>query len=447
VNRMQISGTQISQAQVSRARPRRTQDLRRTIATLATILALTGQGLASPAQDLFNQAAYYIAFYYNGYSSADWNNFSQQFQPELTSACQSTGEKCPYTTAVPIIGKMIEALEDGHTYYLSAAARAESARERQGQGSNAPRVGIITTEIPDSSDRLITDVQADGPAGRAGIIRGDRVVSLNAQASSTYGTSLEFQKAIGSAIGSGKAVKLGIQRGKKSLELNLRGEILPPRLPSLRVLPGNIGLLRIPGFEVYGLVGQTVHDLVRRANKQNLRALIVDVRDNPGGIDIEFIAALSAFVPKPGYVLESRASTSSKVWNNSSVFLGDPNGNPVLRIQAVREPALWRGRTVVLTNANSYSGAEYFAQGIQDAKRGTVIGEISGGLGNTVTTEYELTDGGAVSITFGKSLRLDGTPLPEAVTPDIDVTDDLEVLAATGRDLVLERALEEINAR
>jgi carboxyl-terminal processing protease len=421
--------------------------LKRALATCAAILVLTGYGLASPAQDLFNQAAYYIAFYYNGYSSADWNNFSQQFQPELTSACQDQGEKCPYTTAVPIISEMIQALEDGHTYYLSAAARAESVRQRQGQGSNAPRIGIITGEIVDSNDRLITDVQADGPAGRAGIIRGDRLRALNAQTSSTFASGLDFQKAISAAIGSGKPVKLALQRGPKNLEFQLRGEILLPRLPSLRVLPGNIGLLRIPGFEVYGQVGQTVHDLVRRANKQNLRSLIVDVRDNPGGIDIEFIAALSAFVPKPGYVLQSRASTSSKIWTDSSVFLGDQVGNPLLRIQAIREPALWRGRLVVLTNANSYSGAEYFAQGIQDAKRGTVIGETTGGLGNTVTTEYELADGGAVSITFGKSLRLDGTPLPEAVTPEIDVTDDLEVLAATGRDMVLERAIEEINAR
>jgi carboxyl-terminal processing protease len=421
--------------------------LKRILATICATLALTGQGLASPAQDLFNQAAYYIAFYYNGYSSADWNNFSQAYQPELTNACQSLGEKCPYTTAVPIISKMIEALEDGHTYYLSAAARAESNRQRQGKGSSALRIGIITNEIPESSDRLITDVQADGPAGRAGITRGDRVISLNAQPSGGFGTSTDFQKAISNAIGQGKPVKLGVQRGPKNLEFQLRGEILPPRLPSLRILPGNIGLLRIPGFEVYGQVGQTIHDLVRRANKQNLRALIIDVRDNPGGIDIEFIAALSAFVPKAGYMLESRASTSSKVWTDSSVFLGDPNGNPVLRVQAIRDPGFWRGRLVVLTNANSYSGAEYFAQGIQDAKRGTIIGETSGGLGNTVTTEYELADGGAVSITFGKSLRLDGTPLPEAVTPDIDVTDDLEVLAASGRDLVLERALEEINAR
>ena len=421
--------------------------LKRIFATCCAILVLTGYSLASPAQDLFNQAAYYIAFYYNGYSSADWNNFSQQYQPELTSACQDQGEKCPYTTAVPIISEMISALEDGHTYYLSAAARAESNRLRQGQGSNAPRIGIITNEIADSNDRLITDVQADGPAGRAGIIRGDRVTALNAQASSTFASSTDFQKAISTAIGSGKAVKLSMQRGPKNLEFQLRGEILPPRLPSLRVLPGNIGLLRIPGFEVYGQVGQVVHDLVRRANKQNLRSLIVDVRDNPGGIDIEFIAALSAFVPKPGYVLESRASTSSKIWTDSSVFLGDQVGNPLLRIQVIKDPSLWRGRLVVLTNANSYSGAEYFAQGIQDAKRGTVIGETTGGLGNTVTTEYELADGGAVSITFGKSLRLDGTPLPEAVTPEIDVSDDLEVLAATGRDMVLERALEEINAR
>jgi carboxyl-terminal processing protease len=431
---------------MNRTQSNRTQ-LKRIFATIAAVFAMTGQGLASPAQDLFNQAAYYIAFYYNGYSSADWNNFSEQYQPELTTACQDLGEKCPYTTAVPIISEMIEALEDGHTYYLSAAARSENSRQRQGQGSSALRIGIITNEITDSSDRLITDVQADGPAGRAGITRGDRVTGLNAQASSSFGSSTDFQKAISSAIGSGKAVKLGVQRGPKKLEFNLRGETLPPRLPSLRLLPGNIGLLRIPGFEIYGQVGQTIHDLVRRANKQNLRALIVDVRDNPGGIDIEFIAALSAFVPKPGYVLQSRASTSSKIWTDSSVFLGDTVGNPILRVQAIRDPGLWRGRLVVLTNANSYSGAEYFAQGIQDAKRGTVIGETSGGLGNTVTTEYELADGGAVSITFGKSLRLDGTPLPEAVTPDIDVTDDLEVLAASGRDMVLERALEEINAR
>jgi carboxyl-terminal processing protease len=420
---------------------------KRVLATLVAMLVLSGQGLASPAQDLFNQAAYYIAFYYNGYSSADWNNFSAEYQPELTTACQEFGEKCPYTAAVPIIGKMIEALEDGHTYYLSAVARAEMTRQRQGQGSNGLRIGIITNEITDSSDRLITDVQADGPAGRAGLTRGDRLTSLNAQPSSSYGTSTDFQKAITGAIGSGKNVKLGVQRGPKNLEFVLRGEVLPVRLPSLRALPGNIGLLRIPSFDVYGQIGQTIHDLVRKANKQNMRALIVDVRDNPGGIDIEFIAALSAFVPKPGYVLQSRASTSSKVWTDSSVFLGDQVGNPLLRVQAIRGPSLWRGRLVVLTNTNSYSGAEYFAQGIQDAKRGTVIGEISGGLGNTVTTEYELADGGAVSITFGKSLRLDGTPLPEAVTPDIEVTDDLEVLAETGRDMVLERALEEINAR
>ena len=431
--------------------------LKRILVTCCAILALTGHGLASPAQDLFNQAAYYIAFYYNGYSSADWNNFSQQYQPELTSACQNQGEKCPYTTAVPIISEMIQALEDGHTYYLSAAARAESNRQRQGQGSNAPRIGIITNEIADSNDRLITDVQADGPAGRAGIIRGDRVTALNAQASSTFASGTDFQKAISAAIGSGKAVKLSLQRGPKNLEFQLRGEILPPRLPSLRLLPGNIGLLRIPTFDISGLVqdaqpgqigvGQAVHDLVRSASKQNLRALIVDVRDNPGGVAVESIAALGAFIPKAGFILQTRASTQSTVWMNLGAFQGDAVGNPIFPWPAVPKPSLWRGRLVVLTNANSYSGAEYFAQGIQDAKRGTVIGETTGGLGNTVTTEYELADGGAVSITFGKSLRLDGTPLPEAVTPEIDVSDDLEVLAATGRDMVLERALEEINAR
>lgn len=415
------------------------------LCTVATISIGLSGALASPAQDLFNQAVYYIAFYYNGYSSADFENFSAKYQPEIDTACKDTLEKCPYNAAVPVIQKMIEELSDGHTYFLSKQDRDEASQSRNGDAPSTPRIGVITTSIKDSTDRLVTDVYEDSPASRAGMQRGDRIVSLNAQPSGSFPDGL--QPAIARANASGQAYKLGLQRGPRAFEVTLRAEALKVRVPSMRILPGGVGVLRIPSFDVYGVIAPTVHNLVRKAQQQNLRAIIVDVRDNPGGIDVEFIASAGAFLRDVSYVVQTRQSTTARVWKDNAVFVADSTGVPIGRLYPIPSAALWKGKLAVLVNANSYSGAEYFAQAIQDGKRGLIIGETTGGLGNTVTTQYDLRDGSAMALTLGKSLHRDGTPLPERVTPDVLVKDDLDVLAATGRDLVLERALEMIGTK
>ena len=415
------------------------------LSAIATVLIGFSGALASPAQDLFNQAVYYIAFYYNGYSSADFENFSAKYQPEIDSACKDTLEKCPYNAAVPVIQKMIDELSDGHTYFLSKQDRDEASQSRNGDAPATPRIGVITTTIKDSTDRLVTDVHEDSPASRAGVQRGDRLVSLNSQPSASFPDGL--QPAIARANALGQPYKLGIQRGPRAFEVMLRPEPLKVRLPSMRALPGGIGLLRIPSFDVYGGIAPTVHNLVRKAQQQNLRAIIVDARDNPGGIDVEFIASAGAFVRDVSYVVQTRQSTTARVWKDNAVFVADSTGVPIGQIYPVPGAALWKGKVIVLVNANSYSGAEYFAQAIQDGKRGLVVGEVTGGLGNTVTTQYDLRDGSAMALTLGKSLHRDGTPLPERVTPDVIVKDDLDVLAATGRDLVLERAIELIGTK
>ena len=103
---------------------------------------------------------------------------------------------------------------------------------------------------------------------------------------------------------------------------------------------------------------------------------------------------------------------------------------------------MYKGKVLVLVNKSSYSGAEYFAQLLQDQKRVTVIGETTGGLGNTATIPFALQDNSAIFITVSRSLRLTGGYLPAAVTPDIFVPDDLELQSVTGKDTVLEKALE-----
>ena len=71
-----------------------------------------------------------------------------------------------------------------------------------------------------------------------------------------------------------------------------------------------------------------------------------------------------------------------------------------------------------------------------------IVGEATGGLGNTGSTEFNLPDGSALVLTIFKSLRLDGSYLPTRVTPNELVPDELELQSQTGRDVALQRALE-----
>jgi len=404
---------------------------------ITALIAVSGTVNASPALDLFNQATYYIASRYNGFSLAPLETLSTQFRPQLDAACAGQLETCPYSAAMPVVQQMLETISDGHSYLLLAAQRDEVQRQRSGLGPASPRLGIATREVVGSADRLIADVWEDSPAAAAGLRRGDRLVSVNGQLSATLGQ--DFQPSIARAISSGSSVRLGVQRPTAVLlEVTVRGAVLPARLPSFRTLsPGGVGYIRIPSFDVIGKVAATVHDLVARAQRMGLRRLVIDVRDNPGGVDFEVLASAGAFVERTGFTQEYRDNKRTQVVQNGTVLLA--NGNVVY---ATPKPALFRGQIAVLVNRQSYSGAEYLAQFVQDAGVGVIVGEATGGLGNTGSTEFNLPDGSALVLTIFKSLRLDGSYLPTRVTPDELVPDELMVQSQSGRDVALQRALE-----
>jgi carboxyl-terminal processing protease len=403
---------------------------------ITTLVVLSGTAGASPALDLFHQATYYIQTRYNGFSSAPYQEFSTQFRPELDAACADQGETCPYSAAVPIVEKMLEAISDGHSYRLSSAQRDEVIRQRTGLGPSSPRLGLVSREIEGSADRFVADVWENSPASRGGLQRGDRLVSVNGQLAASLGA--EFATTIARSVAAGNRVRLGVQRGSQALEFNLSGVPLQARLPSFKILPSSsVGYIRIPSFDVAGRVSSTVHALVRQANQANVKRLVVDVRDNPGGIDFEVLATTSAFVKRTGFTQAFRDSERTQIAQNGTVELSSG-----VTIYSTPNPAAYTGKLVVLVNSHSYSGAEYLAQFVQDARAGVVLGEPSGGLGNTGSTEFNLPDGSALVLTIFKSLRLDGSYLPARVTPDELFPDELETQAATGRDPVLTRALE-----
>ncbi len=406
---------------------------------LTLAFAVSSLAFASPAQDLFNQATYYLAVQYNGYSSADYANFNTKYQPALDAACADLGESCPFTAATPIILQMLTELNDGHTYLLTKEAALEAQRQRAGLGPSTPKIGMVTTTVKDSPNRLITDLWEGAPAARAGLMRGDVVVSLNGKSAAEFADT--FQVSISKAISTGEVVTLGVSRAGKPLEFKLKGELLTVRLPFLKVLPNGLGVMRIPNFDVNGQVASKVHELVGQANKQKLRGLILDLRDNPGGLVTELMGVSAAFLPKTSLTFAARDGSSTYTSENGAVNISQGVLQNIT-VQTISKPSLWKGSLEVLVNSRSGSAAEYLPQFLQDAKRATVIGEPTAGVGNTGISAFGLPDGSALYISIIRALRADSSPFPERVSPDVPVTDDLELLAASGRDVVLEKALE-----
>ncbi len=400
---------------------------------LIALLLFSSSAFASPAQDLFNQAAYFIAVRYNGFSSADSSSFGSQFQADLDAVCKDQPQTCPYSSAVPVLQKMMTTLNDGHSYYLTPEQFEQQIQQSRGLGGSSPRLGIMTSDAKDSFDRIVADVWAGSAAAKAGLKRGDRIAGFNNQSSSLLGA--DFRAALSKEVATGNQVLLNIRRAGMPLEVRLRGSSVRSPLPTFQLLNPKIGYLRLPIFDVSGAVASTVHGLLKQ--QKNLPSnLIIDVRDNPGGLATEMIGAVGAFLEKSGFILETRDGSSQQTIEKGAVLIAG------LRLNIIPQPFLYKGKIIVLVNKNSYSGAEYFAQLLQDQKRATVLGEVSGGLGNTATIPFELQDGSAIFITISRSLRLSGGYLPASVTPDLLVADDLELQSLTGKDAVLEKAIE-----
>ena len=401
---------------------------------VAFVLACSGIAAASPAQDLFDQAAYLLIVNYGGFSSASPKALEVQFQLELDKACAAQAETCPYTLAHPVIARMLKALQDGHSRFLPAESLQGLNSVLRGTTASGKSTGLISVAAKDAVSRLVLDVFPQSPAARAGLRRGDRIVLVNGRTVASFGDQIDAVLAFGQ---NDQAIQVTLLRAGQTFNVTLEPEGLPalPN-PSLLVRPDRIAVLRIPTFLVQNL-GEQVEALLRDAKAQNARGLILDLRDNGGGLLTEYVRVAGAFIDDPGRMFDS--------------------GNPLLKFNlqfrdsqvsrgnlevAKPNPLRWVGPVVILVNADSASAAEFTTHDLQRYAKATVIGEGTYGVGNTMTTTFTLEDKSGLLITLAKALHPDGTPYPERIAPDIAVPDDLEAINQTGRDAVLERALE-----
>lgn len=404
--------------------------------TLSLAILLTPV-FASPAQSLFDQATFFIGFYYNGYSKVPgFRDLRKIYQPQLDQACAGKGEQCSYAEARKVIEAMVGNLSDPFTKLIPSAERTDSSRYASGLGPAAPRIGVWAR--PSGSGLVVLESFQGEPAYQAGIRRGDRLLSINGEAASLE--KLQAAEAAKTPFtltysrkGATQEAKVMPQEAEASMQ---------PRLDQLQ---NGIAYLRI--YHFYSSrqfdLSQITNDLVRKAEADGAKGLVIDLRDSLTGFDSEALLAAGAFVPRLGFTYDRRfqGQDETQTAENGQLILKEEDGRTQLA-KRISNPVSSKLPLVVLVNRNTLNSAEMMAYFLQQSGRAKVVGEATAGaLGVSGNEEGPLINGEYLAVSSLLMRDLQGKPFPAKVTPDVAVPEDLEALAG-GRDLALEKALE-----
>tara|TARA_Y100001935_G_scaffold123720_1_gene102811 strand:- start:319 stop:1458 length:1140 start_codon:yes stop_codon:yes gene_type:complete len=247
----------------------------------------------------------------------------------------------------------------------------------------------------------------DTPASRAGIKAGDYIVKIdNTQ---VQGKSLsEAVELMRGPVGS--SIELTIRRRgeKKALILEVTREIIEIKSVKADLLDKNIGYLRLTSFNENS--AQQIEKEIKKLEKnKELKAYILDLRNNPGGLLSQAIT-ISDFFLENGEIVSTKSRKSSE---NRKWF--------------AKKGDITNGKTlIVLINYGSASASEIVAGALKDHKRAIILGENSYGKGS-VQSIIPLKNKGAIRLTVAKYYLPSGKSISEVgVSPDIEIDEELD---------------------
>lgn len=296
------------------------------------------------------------------------------------------------------IAGMVNALGDtGHSTFLDPDMVRIESHYLQGNFSG------IGAEIQIKDGHVVILAPLDGsPALHAGLKSGDIILKVDGK--DTAGLPLE--KVVSRIAGkAGTTVVLTILDPKtgQSREVTIiRAKINVQNVSWAFVPSTKIADLRIAGFSEG--ITKDVRKALRKIKRQRATGLILDMRDNPGGVLNEAVATASQFLSSGNVVLQKNSKGAIKP------IAVQPGG------LATTIPM------VVLINQGTASGSEIVAGALQDAKRATLVGEKTFGTG-TVLQEFRLSDGSAMLLAIAEWLTPAGHVIwHKGIKPDIVVS-------------------------
>ncbi len=291
---------------------------------------------------------------------------------------------------------MVQALNDPYSAYLSPDAYKVSQSGLQGTFSGiGAQVGLNKDNQP-----VILAPLENSPAAKAGIKTGDVILAVNGK--STQGLSLTETVLLvrGPA---GTAVKLLIQHEGEATPVEI--DVVRAQINASSVtyqMMGNIAYIDISSFSEN--TNDQLNGALHALNLSNSTGIILDLRDNPGGLVSDVVDVTSHFI-KTGVIVtlvDNKGDSFSQSVHPNGVFTDLP--------------------IVVLVNQYTASGSEVLSGALQDYHRATIAGNTTLGKGS-YDSFFQLSDGSAIYLTIGRWLTPDGRKIEgKGITPDYVLT-------------------------
>ena len=268
---------------------------------------------------------------------------------------------------------MVAATGDRWSYYIPASEFGDYMDQMNNEYVG---IGVTVSQTEDERGYKVLQVEPDSGAMEAGILAGDVIYSIDG----SLLTEIGFEN--GSAKIKGEEntqVELGIYRGEETLTLKVTRKKILVVVAEGQMLADNIGLVTINNFdercaeETIAAVDKLVAD--------GAKALIFDVRFNPGGYKKELELILDHLLPA-GRIFHTVDYTGKEEFTESDA-------------DCLEMPM------AVLMNDSSYSAAEFFAAALDEYDYAILVGEPTTGKGYFQST-FKLSDGSAVGLSIGK---------------------------------------------
>lgn len=323
-------------------------------------------------------------------------------------AASAVGKVDASTLNQAAVQGMLGALHDKWANYLTPAQYAGFEQNLDGRFSG---VGLWLRQ--DSGQLVVSQVQTHSPAAEAGVQTGAVLVTVGGRSTRTMSVAGAAAALRGAA---GTRVSVVLQTNQANRTLTLVRRALPSDDVTVDKLTPHVGRITVGAF-TRG-VGLQVRNGLAELRAEHVAGVVLDLRDNPGGLLDEAVEAASALLPAGSPV----------------VSYENKGGQPTV-LRASGNPDLVTPVAVLVDGATA-SAAEILAGALQDNQRAVLVGSRTFGKG-TVQQPMPLADGSAIELTIA-SYRL-----PSGRTLDgVGLAPDIEVAVSAGDKAAESRAIE-----
>ncbi|MBS2001947.1 MAG: S41 family peptidase [Candidatus Obscuribacterales bacterium] len=342
------------------------------------------QGHRSQPQEVYHRAWQLVRdnYYESSFHNQNWNDLEHKYDSQI----KTTADAHRYIKA------MLETLNDPYTRFLDPRAFQD---ENDAIDARIVGIGINLQQSKDQKKLIVTRTIEEGPAETAGVRSGDEIIAIDNISAVGMTPEQAAEHIRGKA---GTVVNIGVRHGDATKTVNITRQEIAIHAVTSKVLDNGIGYIALSTF-ISNDASREFRTALQKL--QNADGLILDLRDNPGGL-------LSNALEIADMLLESGAivSTISRHGRHTDLASGDP---------VTHQPI------VVLVDDESASASEILAAALQDNGRGTLIGTHTYGKG-LVQEINRLPGGAAVHITVSRYLTPGGSDINKVgVIPDINV--------------------------